>query len=261
MINFFRKKRKNLADDHSYAKASDGNKALKYSRYAIGEILLVVIGILIALSINNWNNKKHQQKDRQELITSLINDFEASKKLIDSSIYYQAEVTSYTTFFIKNIYHTKNYSVLDSLQNNFRPSFFNRGNFNVITTTYKNAEANGKISLLEDKNIFYLFSDFFSNNKRVENYSEIALKMYYEGAIWELTKEIGSLSKLIEANNNLVTHRKEFIDLLNNPVVQSTLEIKNTYNYNMNKILGELQNNTKEILTRLYCLQSDKKCD
>ena len=48
MINFFRKIRKQLADD---------NKPLKYMRYAIGEIVLVVIGILIALSINNWNEE------------------------------------------------------------------------------------------------------------------------------------------------------------------------------------------------------------
>ncbi len=47
MINFFRKIRKKLADD---------NKPLKYARYAIGEIVLVVIGILIALQINNWND-------------------------------------------------------------------------------------------------------------------------------------------------------------------------------------------------------------
>jgi len=49
MIPFFRKIRKKMADD---------NKPLKYMRYAIGEILLVVIGILIALSINNWNEQK-----------------------------------------------------------------------------------------------------------------------------------------------------------------------------------------------------------
>ena len=49
MINFFRKIRKQFADD---------NKPVKYMRYAIGEILLVVIGILIALSINNWNQKR-----------------------------------------------------------------------------------------------------------------------------------------------------------------------------------------------------------
>ena len=53
MINFFRKIRKQFADD---------NKPLKYLRYAIGEIVLVVIGILIALQINNWNEEKKEQK-------------------------------------------------------------------------------------------------------------------------------------------------------------------------------------------------------
>ena len=49
MINFFRKIRKKLADD---------NKPLKYVHYAIGEIVLVVIGISIALQINNWNEER-----------------------------------------------------------------------------------------------------------------------------------------------------------------------------------------------------------
>ncbi len=44
MINFFRNIRKKMTDD---------NRPLKYARYAIGEITLVVIGILIALQINN----------------------------------------------------------------------------------------------------------------------------------------------------------------------------------------------------------------
>lgn len=53
MIGFFRRIRKKLADD---------NQFLKYSRYAIGEVLLVVIGILIAVQINSWvQNKKRVQ--------------------------------------------------------------------------------------------------------------------------------------------------------------------------------------------------------
>ena len=58
MIGFFRKIRKKLADD---------NQFLKYSRYAIGEILLVVVGILIALQINNWNeNRKIKENEMPE---------------------------------------------------------------------------------------------------------------------------------------------------------------------------------------------------
>jgi len=54
MINFFRKIRKQLSNNNpTSAKASDGIKTGKYLKYAIGEILLVVIGILIALQINN----------------------------------------------------------------------------------------------------------------------------------------------------------------------------------------------------------------
>jgi len=48
MFPFFRKIRKKMADD---------NKPMKYMRYAIGEIVLVVIGILITFQISNWNKK------------------------------------------------------------------------------------------------------------------------------------------------------------------------------------------------------------
>ena len=49
MLRFFRNIRKELAAE---------NKVTAYLRYAIGEIILVVIGILIALQINNWNERR-----------------------------------------------------------------------------------------------------------------------------------------------------------------------------------------------------------
>ena len=52
MIKFFRHIRKSLIED---------NKMGKYFKYAIGEILLVVIGILIALQVNNWNTERKKQ--------------------------------------------------------------------------------------------------------------------------------------------------------------------------------------------------------
>jgi len=65
MIKFFRKIRYDLMKQ---------NKTSKYLKYAIGEIVLVVIGILIALSINNWNEKKAQQKIVNTYLLSLIED-------------------------------------------------------------------------------------------------------------------------------------------------------------------------------------------
>ena len=65
MIKFFRKIRQNLLSE---------GKTEKYLKYAIGEIVLVVIGILIALQINNWNeNRKTEIKIKNSLI-ALRND-------------------------------------------------------------------------------------------------------------------------------------------------------------------------------------------
>jgi len=67
MINFFRKIRKQLADD---------NKPLKYARYAIGEIVLVVVGILIALSINNWNENNKNIEVRRNYYHQILKDLQ-----------------------------------------------------------------------------------------------------------------------------------------------------------------------------------------
>ena len=65
MIKFFQKIRLQLLDK---------NKFSKYLLYAIGEIILVVIGILIALSINNWNQIQKKNKLRVSYQKSLVND-------------------------------------------------------------------------------------------------------------------------------------------------------------------------------------------
>ena len=50
------------------------NKTRKYFKYAIGEIVLVVIGILIALQINTWNEQLKKSKLKNEYVASLVND-------------------------------------------------------------------------------------------------------------------------------------------------------------------------------------------
>lgn len=55
-------------------KMADDNRPLKYARYAIGEIVLVVIGILIALQINNWNEDRKTKQEEVKALKELKGD-------------------------------------------------------------------------------------------------------------------------------------------------------------------------------------------
>ena len=79
MIKFFRKIRYDLMEK---------NKTGKYLKYAIGEIILVVIGILIALSINNWNDKRIKQKKESKFLTQIHEEFLLNRAHLDTASYY-----------------------------------------------------------------------------------------------------------------------------------------------------------------------------
>ena len=63
----------------------------KYLLYAVGEIALVVVGILIALQINNWNEDRRDQQKEQEILNSLAEDFRGNLEELDRSL---TELTS-----------------------------------------------------------------------------------------------------------------------------------------------------------------------
>ena len=77
MIKFFRKIRQRLLSENRFS---------KYLIYAMGEILLVVIGILIALQINNWNEGRKESKQEKELLTQLESEFQSNLEQLEDKI-------------------------------------------------------------------------------------------------------------------------------------------------------------------------------
>lgn len=77
MISFFRKIRQSLLGS---------GQARKYLLYAVGEILLVVIGILIALEVNNWNEWRKDRLKEKNLLHTLMNDIDRNIQTIESTI-------------------------------------------------------------------------------------------------------------------------------------------------------------------------------
>ena len=77
MIKFFRKIRQNLLSE---------GKTGKYFKYAIGEIILVVIGILIALQINNWNELNKERESEKIILIEIRDNLEFDLKDFESNI-------------------------------------------------------------------------------------------------------------------------------------------------------------------------------
>lgn len=77
MIRIFRNIRQKLAAENNFA---------KYLRYAVGEVILVVIGILIALQVNNWNEKRKEEEKTQLLIEQVYSAIKRDNDALNSNI-------------------------------------------------------------------------------------------------------------------------------------------------------------------------------
>lgn len=112
MINFFRKTRKKLADD---------NKPLKYARYAIGEIVLVMIGILLALQVNNWNELKKDRNVENKLLNELKENLTTNLVRLQDEIQKEYKSITEINLIVEHLDHRRPYH--DSLDTHFRQAF------------------------------------------------------------------------------------------------------------------------------------------
>jgi hypothetical protein len=158
MIKFFRKIRQ---------KSLTENKFSKYLLYAIGEIVLVVFGILIALSINNWNDSRKEAKEESFLLLQLqqefVNDSIQLRRLI--------RLTKIKTSKGKELrVMIKNDSIkVDSLVINV---FFNGRllQFNSYSPTFDEIISSGKSNVLKGKNLMHLIKRYKNNLEEINNY-------------------------------------------------------------------------------------------
>ena len=198
MIKFFRKIRQKMLTE---------NKFSKYLIYAIGEIILVVIGIMIALQINNSNNKRIE-KDRE--IKYLINIKLDLLKDIES-LEYNIDFRQKKTLGIENLINQINGQPIKDL---------NETTFNVINTlyqerfqpsnvTYSDLVSSGNMNLISNDSIkIYLFElsllyqqNLFNIEHETAEYDENISKSIFRLADVERMKPVFLGEKTIEQVN------------------------------------------------------------
>lgn len=164
MIKFFRSIRKTLLIE---------GKSRNYLKYAVGEIVLVMIGILLALQVNNWNqnrlNKEYEQKMLHELVEDLkldttylnvqfkrIDRFEASGDLILNDP--QNMKDNPDIFLFGGVYFIQNSKTIETIKSGDLQIPFDDNLRNQINSQYHRSQFLLDLLTIEDKN----FTEFRS---------------------------------------------------------------------------------------------------
>ena len=141
MIKFFRKIRQNLLME---------NKTGKYLKYAIGEIVLVVIGILIAFGINQSVKERNNLELRNAYINQLNNEADRNiKELNDLKIKTNDLIKDVNTLI--KILKNQEYDNPELASKSM--TLINMSEFYPITTTYENLKFSGDLKLFSDLNL------------------------------------------------------------------------------------------------------------
>ena len=187
MIKFFRKIR--------YEHMSK-NKTSKYFKYAIGEIILVVIGILIALSINTWNETNKNAKEASFQLSKLRDNLNADKAELKSRI-------SLDSLYIVNlIFCSKILSnEIEAPKEEFFKSFqfmSTTMNFKPISGTFEGLISSGKIELINNQNLLDALFSYYNEDRHGS--WDSALQDYSRNVIMPYLLEFDHISNVTDEN-------------------------------------------------------------
>lgn len=203
MIKFFRKIRKKLIEE---------DNVRKYLLYAVGEIVLVVIGILIALWINNLNINHQLKKEQTTLITNL-------KQELNENLIQFTRRTNRLKYLNKKLIEVLNFSAgtptnkpIDSLKT-YTTSVFTFPAAALNNSRLSSAKSSGRFSLLSE-NITTSLTDYETLITNYSKFIEISSLTFQDD--WSnLVIRLNSLQRLhtiYYPETDLITHPEFVLD-------------------------------------------------
>lgn len=245
-MKIFRNVRKQLASE---------NKVMAYLRYAIGEIFLVVIGILIALQVNNWNENRKNNSAANEALLSLREDFQDNITQIKDRVSKVNETTRYLNNVIKIIDRDSSTVNPDSL-GHYLPIGASWWSVKITSSTYDALSGAGNLDLIQNKKLRKLLAEFYSTTKSGFEDEEPSYKLALK-IIEKTSKEMYTLWPKFESYNIELTKKTPLVkkqavnSILKMHDLMGLLLIKQALNQNQQKYLGNLLNLSNNILTEI----------
>ena len=224
------------------------NKTGKYFKYAIGEIILVVIGILIAIQLNEWRNDSLNTEQKQKVLLALKTDFEVNLTRLDTVYYYQEQ--SLLKFRkSKDLIDSVNYVTDNTIfKENLRHGGYGYS-YNPINGALRSAVSSGDIHLIKNERLIELL--FSWEDLVIDSYEEIEILQKYSMETYvpllhKYTQVREIFKNIIRGNGS--SHPSDFVGLFKDPLFENYTQqiIFNSNNYL--KELEEIRINNLEII-------------
>lgn len=198
MMKFFRKARFAFMEK---------NKMGTYLKYAIGEIVLVMVGILLALQVNNWNENRLKSTKEAFILATIHNEFKENKKQLDVVVKFQKLVHS-SCAKIKSLFPIKSKpapAILDSLAKHLWDSYGGY-TFDPSQSSIKALMNTSSFDIIRNEKLRHLL---LSWNDLVKDYQEEELTS--KNYVWNQYDPY--LSKHFDFNFNFKDPRNNFDEL------------------------------------------------
>jgi hypothetical protein len=141
-----------------------------YLIYAMGEIVLVMIGILLALQVDTWNQNRKDRNTERKAIVSLLEEFKLNKLRIEEKQQQRQEAFQNFKVFIEAATHgTASDSLMRATHNASLFSGFTNPSYGII----KSLVSSGEINLIRNDSLRYLLADWEDQTMNLRENEEI----------------------------------------------------------------------------------------
>lgn len=245
MIKFFRKIRQNLLSE---------GKTGKYFKYAIGEIILVVIGILIALQINNWNESRKAEIEERDILQKLQLDLRDDINVLQYQLNFKKNmIESYKQCL--DILSEETVATKEEFMNYFS-SILQVGSVNLNMTTFNNLQTTGQIRLIKsnelaDNIVSYYNTDYTQWQSALRDYTRNITAPYilqFDYIPQLIINDMhGNQIKMTGQSKDFKNPEKTLDDYKNNYFIINTLRQKKYNLEALNPRYKKLLNNAKDL--------------
>lgn len=146
------------------------NKTGKYLKYAIGEIVLVVIGILIALQINNWNTERQNENIRNSFLMKIDLELNYNNRRLNnlSEMYngiLEQNIKLYDTLLVK--------ITPENLEDYLKVFTFNASTLNLSSSTFEQMKSTGNLHTLKKDTLLNAIETYYKLCEREDFYVRV----------------------------------------------------------------------------------------